>query len=299
MSTTPAREAGRSQAPGPGVLAVTGSTGELGGRVASRLAAAGQPQRLLVRSVERAPKLPGATVVAADYADAAAAEAALSGVDTLFMVSAAESADRVTAHLTFIDAAIAAGVRHLVYTSFADARPDSTFTLGRHHYATEQHIHATGISHTILRDNLYLDFLSDLAVDRVIRGPAGEGRVAAVARDDVADVAVAVLGEPGRHAGQSYELTGPFAITMEEIAATMTAVLNRPFAYEEETVEQAYASRAHYGAPAWQVDGWVSTYTAIAHGDLAQVTDDVERIAGHPPIDLAEVLRRNNPADAR
>ncbi|SNT65140.1 Uncharacterized conserved protein YbjT, contains NAD(P)-binding and DUF2867 domains [Asanoa hainanensis] len=292
MSATPAREAGRSQAPGPGVLAVTGSTGELGSRVARRLADAGQAQRLVVRSPDRAPKLPGATVAVADYGDAAAAEAALSGVDTLFMVSAAESVYRVTHHLTFIDAAIAAGVRHLVYTSFLGAAPDSTFTLGRHHYATEQHIHASGISHTVLRDNLYLDFLPDLAVDGVIRGPAGEGRVAAVARDDVADVAVAVLGEPGRHAGQAYALTGPFAITMEEAAATMTAVLNRPCSYAEETVEEAYASRAHYGAPAWQVDGWVSTYTAIAHGDLAEVSGDVERIAGHPPIDFAEVLRR-------
>jgi len=105
-----------------------------------------------------------------------------------------------------------------------------------------------------------------------------------------------VLGELGRHAGQAYTLTGPSAITMEEAAATMTAVLNRRYAYEEETVEQAYASRAHYGAPAWQVDGWVSTYTAIARGELAGVTDDVERIAGHPPIDFAEVLRRADPA---
>ncbi|MDG4820356.1 SDR family oxidoreductase [Asanoa sp. WMMD1127] len=295
MSATPAREAGRSQAPGPGVLAVTGSTGELGRRVAQRLADAGQPQRLVVRSPDRAPTLPGATVAAADYADAAAAERALSGVDTLFMVSGAEEADRVTKHLTFIDAAVAAGVKHLVYTSFLGAAPDSTFTLARHHYATEQHLHASGISHTILRDNLYLDFLPMLAVDGVIRGPAGEGRVAGVARDDVADVAVAVLGEPGRHAGQVYDLTGPFALTLEEAAATMTAILNRPYRYEEETVEQAYAARAHYGAPAWQVDGWVSTYTAIAHGDLAEVTDTVERVAGHPPVDFAEVLRRANP----
>ncbi|MEV4619597.1 NAD(P)H-binding protein [Asanoa sp. NPDC049573] len=292
MSTTPAREAGQSKAPGPGVLAVTGSTGELGGRVARRLADAGHDQLLIVRDADRAPKLPGARVAVAAYHDEAAARAALSGVDTLFMVSAAEEADRVSKHLTFLDAAAAAGVRHLVYTSFCRAAPDSTFTLGRHHYATEQHITSTGLSHTILRDNLYLDFLPDLAVDRVIRGPAGEGRVAAVARDDVADVAVAVLGEPGRHAGQVYELTGPAAITLEEAAATMTAVFNRPYRYEEETIEQAYASRAHYGAPSWQVDGWVSTYTAIAHGDLAEVTDAVERIAGHPPIDLAEVLRR-------
>ena len=75
------------------------------------------------------------------------------------MVSAAESADRLDEHKAFVDAAAEAGVRHIVYTSFCAAAPDCTFTLGRDHYATEQHIRASGMDWTFLRDNFYLDFL--------------------------------------------------------------------------------------------------------------------------------------------
>jgi NAD(P)H dehydrogenase (quinone) len=268
-------------------LAVTGATGHVGGRVARLLSAAGVSQRLLVRDPARAPVLDGATVVQAEYGDAT--PETMTGVDTLFMVSGSESADRVERHLAFVDAAVAAGVGRIVYLSFYGAAPDATFTLARDHWATEQHIRATGRAYTFLRDNMYADFMPYLVgEDGVIRGPAGDGRVAAVAQDDIAEVAVTVLGEPGRHDGETYSLTGPEALTLQEIAAALGPEVR----YEPETVEEAYASRAKYNAPAWQVDAWVSTYTAIAAGELSGVTDDVRRITGHPPLTLAEVLRR-------
>jgi uncharacterized protein YbjT (DUF2867 family) len=111
----------------------------------------------------------------AGYGDRDAAAAALHGVDVLFMVSASESADRREQHRTFVDAAAAAGVRHVVYTSFLGAAPDATFTLARDHWATEEHLRASGMAFTFLRDSLYLDFLPALAgPDGVIRGPAGD-----------------------------------------------------------------------------------------------------------------------------
>jgi hypothetical protein len=70
----------------------------------------------------------------------------------------------------------------------------------------------------------------------------------------------------------------------------MTRVLGRPFSYVDESIEEAYASRASYGAPDWMVDAWVSTYTGIASGELAPVTRDVERLTGHPATSLAELL---------
>src|SRR5688572_12206813 len=118
-------------------LAVTGSTGQLGGRIARLLAAADVPQRLLVRELARAPQLPGATAVQAEYADRAVARHALSGVQTVLMVSASESPDRVDQHRAFVDAAVEAGLQNLVYTSFYGASPDATFTLARDHWATE------------------------------------------------------------------------------------------------------------------------------------------------------------------
>ncbi len=140
-------------------------------------------------------------------------QAALDGVRTLFLVSAAEDAERLAQHRTAVDAAAAAGVEHVVYTSFLGAAPDATFTLARDHAATEEMLRASGMSWTFLRDALYADFLPLMVgEDGVLRGPAGDGRVAAVATDDVAAAAVAVLRDPAAHAGRTYELTGPQAL---------------------------------------------------------------------------------------
>jgi NAD(P)H dehydrogenase (quinone) len=274
-------------------LALTGSTGRLGGRVARRLAAAGVAQRLVVRDPSRAPELPHAAVTIATYGDQPACLAALSGVDLLFMVSGAEEPDRVAHHKAFVDAAAEVGVRHIVYTSFSGAAPNATFTLGRDHWATEEHIRASGMAYTFLRDNIYLDFFPFfVGDDDVIRGPAGDGRTAAVAQDDIADAAAVVLTDPDTHAGQAYEMTGGTAISMAEAAAAIAAATGRPVRYHEETVEEAYASRARYGAQRWQLDAWVSTYTAMAAGDLAHVSDDVRRLTGHRPLTMEEVLGR-------
>jgi NAD(P)H dehydrogenase (quinone) len=158
----------------PPTLAVTGSTGALGGLVAHSLADAGVGQRLLARDPTRAPELPAGVPVAMSYGDRLAAVRALAGATVLFMVSGAESADRLEQHRTFVDAAVDAGVEHIVYTSFYGAAADCTFTLGRDHWATEEHIKAAGLSYTFLRDNFYLDVLPLFAGrDGVLRGPAG------------------------------------------------------------------------------------------------------------------------------
>ncbi|NUU33249.1 SDR family oxidoreductase [Arthrobacter sp. C9C5] len=272
-------------------LAVTGATGQLGGQVARLLAAADSAQRLLVRDVRRAPELDGAVPVLASYADAAQARTALAGVKTLFMVSAAEAEDRLQQHYSFVDAAAGAGVQHIVYTSFFGAAPDCTFTLGRDHYATEERIKASGMDYTILRDNFYLDFLPLLAgEDGVIRGPAGDGVMAAVARADVARSALAVLRAPALHVGRSYDLTGPKDLSLTAAAVLLTAGTGRTISYHNETLEEAYASREPYGAPPWQVDAWVSTYTAIAAGELAGPTSAVHELTGREPLGLADFL---------
>lgn len=273
-------------------LAITGATGRLGGRIAHRLAAAGVAQRLLVRDPARAPELPGSTTVQASFGDSDAVRRALDGAATVLMVSAAESADRVDQHRSFIDSAVVAGVEQVVYISFYGAAPDAAFTLARDHFATEQHLRASGLAFTFLRDNLYTDFLPMLAAsDGVIRGPAGDGRVAAVTQDDIADAATAVLRDPATHRGAAYSLTGPEALTLAEVAAILTEGLGRPITYHDETLAEAYASRASYDAPDWQVDAWVSTYTAIAAGELAEVTDDIERLSGHPATSLHAYLQ--------
>jgi uncharacterized protein YbjT (DUF2867 family) len=271
-------------------LAVTGSTGQLGRRVADLVADLGP--RLLVRDPSRAPDLAGASVARASYDDLELSVEALRDVDVLLMVSGAESRTRREEHRTFIRAAAEAGVGHVVYTSFASAAPDAAFTLGRDHYDAEQAIRESGMAYTFLRDNFYLDVLPFFAdADGLIRGPAGDGLIAAVARADVADVAAVVLRSPDEHAGTTYDLTGPEAMTFTDVAARASKALGRSLRFEDESVEDAYAWRREaYGAEDWQLDAWVSTYTAVRDGQMETVTDDVRRVSGHPARSLEDVL---------
>lgn len=272
-------------------IAVTGSTGHVGGAVATQLSDAGFAQRLIVRDATRAPQLAGAEVMVASYGDRDASLAALQGIRTLFMVSGAEAPDRLAQHESFVDAAVAAGVEHIVYTSFVGARADAIFTLARDHFATEERIKTTGSRFTILRDSFYLDFVPELVGDDgVIRGPAGDGTMAAVARADVAAVAAAVLSSPSAHIGKTYNLTGPKAFSLAEAAETLARMTARPVSFHNETVEEAYASRQKWNPEKWQADAWVSTYTSIASGELAGVSGDVQAVTGRPPLSLVDLL---------
>lgn len=272
------------------VIALTGSTGAVGGIAAHLLADAGMPVRLLVRDPARAPHLAGADVRQAVYGQDGCVEA-LEGVDTVFMVSGHEAADRLDQHRAFIDSAVQAGVRQVVYLSFVGASATSAFTLGRDHGATEEHLRASGLDWTFLRDNFYAEVLLQFADENgVIRGPAGDGRVAAVSQRDVGAVIAHVLSDPREHVDRTYDLTGPEALTLTEVAAIAAAITGRPFSFVDETIEEARASRAHYGAPDWQVDAWVSTYTAIRDGELAHVDDDITRLLGRPATSFDEAI---------
>jgi len=272
-------------------IAVTGATGGIGRRVAQQLSVSGQSVRLVVRDPGRAPALDNAGVAIASYSDRDALRRAFDGISTLFFVSAAEAVDRLEQHLRVVEAAADAGIARIVYTSFLGAAPDATFTLARDHFHTEEHIRDAGLDHTFLRDSLYVDVLPYfVGDDRVIRAPAGDGRFAPVTRDDVADVASAVLLDPTGHDGRTYDVTGPMLLTMAHVADALSEATGRPVAYEAETIDEAYASRTTYGAPDWEVAGWVSSYAAIAAGELEVVSDTVERIAGHPPTDLRDWL---------
>ncbi len=267
------------------MIAVTGATGFVGGEVARRLAERGVEQRLVVRDPARAPGLGAEVRVASRYGAGDEMRAAFAGADTVFLVPAEESADRLEQHKTAVDAAVAAGVGRIVYLSFINAAPDATFTLVRHHWATEEHIRASGVAFTFPRMNLYLDFIPNMvSEDGVIAGPAGDGRAGIVVRRDVAAVAVELLTGEG-HEGKTYDVTGRESLSFAEIADTVGAM------YKDETLEEAYASRSGYGAPDWQVEAWVSTYLAVAWGELDVVTDTVKRLTGHEPVTLAEFIR--------
>lgn len=274
------------------LIAVTGAAGELGGRVAERLGKLGAAQRLVVRDPTRAPQIEGAEIrKASAYEARDEMRTALEGAHTLLLIPAREAEDRVQHHLSAIDAAADAGVGRIVYVSFLGAAPDATFTLARQHWATEEHVRSTGLPFTFLRMSLYLDYVPYfVSREGVIAGPAGEGRFAPVSRDDLADVAVAVLTQEG-HDGLTWEVTGRDRLTLGEAAERLSRLSGMRITYRHETLEEARASRAHYGAPTWEVEGWVTSYAAIAAGELDVVSDTVRRLAGHEPITLDEYVQ--------
>jgi NAD(P)H dehydrogenase (quinone) len=275
------------------LIGVTGASGEMGGRVARRLAAAGLRQRLIVRNAGRAPQLEGAEVAEmTGYGDGESFRAAVEGVHTLFLVPGEEAPNRVEQHKTAVDGAVAAGVKRIVYLSFVKAAPDATFTLVRHHWATEEHIRTKDVAHCFPRMSMYMDFIPFFAdAEGVIRGPAGQGRVGAILRDDLADVVATILRDPAAHDGQIYECTGPEAFTLGEAAEALSRTGDKAISYHEETIEEAWDSRrASTGAEDWEIEGWISSYTAIADGDLDLVTGDVRRLIGRDPLSLEEWL---------
>ncbi len=273
-------------------LAVTGSAGALGSRVAARIAGLGRGQRLIVREPAKAPVHEGVEIaLASGYGAAAEMRAALEGIETLCFASGREAPERVGEHRIAIDSAKAAGVRRVVYVSFLGAGPEATFTSARDHWATEEAIRASGLAFTFLRSSLYLDLLpAFVGPDRVIRGPGGAGRFAPVAREDIAEAAVAVLSADGAHDGRTYEMTGPELMTLAEAAARLGAYAGQDHAYVEETLEEAREARRDSGLPEAVVEGMISAYLAIADGSLAVTTDAVAKLTGHGPATLEQCL---------
>ena len=283
----------------PRVIAVTGATGALGRRVVERLAGREDVAlRLVVRETARAPRVPGAEVAAVPggYADGPGLTAALAGVHTLYLVSAAEAEDRLRQHRTAVAAAAAAGVQRVVYTSFLGAALDAVFTLARQHAATEEALAATGVRTTVLRHAMYADFVPFFAVledgRAVIAAPADDGRASFVSRDDLADVAAAVLLDDSPALdGAVLDVTGPEALSLDDAAAVLAEVTGRPATYRRQTVEEAWTTRRPSGHPDWEVEGWVTSYRAIAAGELSRVTDVVPTLTGHPARTVAAHLR--------
>ena len=274
------------------MIGMTGVTGKLGSYVADLIDQKGIASIHLARRPERAKVYASAKIRKMVYANTPDVVEALKGIDTLLMVSARENPERVKEHKDFLDAAKLAGVQHIIYTSFYGAGEKATFTLSRDHAQTEAYIKELGFTYTFLRDNFYLDFFIDIALENgEIRGPAGRGRVSAVARKDTSRVAAEILLNPKEWENQTLNLTGPEDLSMEEIVALLSKETGNAITYVDESVEEAYESRKKWPAQTWEYDAWVSTYTAIKAGEQAGVSTDVEKVLGRPAMNLIDVLK--------
>jgi len=274
-------------------IAVTGVTGNLGGMVSRLCKENGIKVRNLARNKEKAEKMGFSDVFKSSYDKSEDTIKSLEGIDVLFMVSGSENPDRVQQHKDFIDSAKTAGVSHIVYLSFYNASKNSIFTLGRDHYATEEYIKENGFKYIFLRDNFYADFFVDMCREYgEIKGPAENGKVSAVVRSDVSEVAAKILENPEKWENQTLNMTGPEELTMEEITKLASKYLGKEIKYIPETVDEAYESRKIWKAEQWEYDSWVSTYTAIAEGEQAGVSNDIEKVLGRKATSLTEYLEK-------
>ena len=274
------------------MIGITGVTGNLGSYVADLVDKKGIASVHLARSPERAKIYESAEIRRMSYTNTPEVVEALKGIDILLMVSARENPERVKEHKEFLNAAKLAEVQHIVYTSFYGADEKATFTLSRDHAQTEAYIKELGFTYTFLRDNFYLDFLIDMALENgEIRGPAGSGQVSAVARKDTSRVAAEILLNPKEWENQSLNLTGPENLSMQEIVALLSKESGKTITYVDESLEEAYESRKKWPAQTWEYDAWVSTYTAIKVGEQAGVSTDIEKVLGHPASSLLDILR--------
>jgi len=206
-------------------LLITGASGQLARRATERVLETYPPARLTL--VTRAPNAladfaaRGVSVRFGDFAQPDSLREAFAGAERMLLVSTTDLATRVEQHGAAIDAAVAAGVAHVIYTSGLAPAPPNPAGVAPSHHATEQRLAAAGIGWTVLRNSLYADYEAANAARAIAMGRLvhnwGEGRIAPVAREDCAAVAAAVLMADG-HAGAVYDITGPAAYGARELA---------------------------------------------------------------------------------
>ena len=216
-------------------LVITGASGQLGRRAAERVlaAAAAEDVILTTRTPDALASFAerGAAVRRADFAEPRTLSAAFAGAERMLLVSATDLAARTAQHRAAIDAAKAAGVRHVIYTSGLRPEPPNPAVVAPSHYATEQALAQSGLAWTVLRNSLYADYQLPEAERALHAGVLvhnrGRGAAAYVAREDCAAAAAAVLLGDG-HDGAVYDITGSEAFTADGLAALYADLGGRP-----------------------------------------------------------------------
>jgi NAD(P)H dehydrogenase (quinone) len=278
------------------MIAVTGATGKLGGLVLEALMKAVPANQIvaLVRSPENAERFVsrGVQVRRGDYSEPETLAPALESVERLLLVSGSELGRRVDQHRAVIEAAKAASVGLIAYTSVLRA-DSSTLPIAEEHKVTEDILRASGVPFVLLRNGWYIENYTERLemplAHGAFLGAARDGRIAAAARDDYAAAAVAVLTTDG-HAGKTYELAGDHPFTMKELASAVSGWTGRELPYRDVPAAAYRETLARAGLPQWVVELLVETDLAIARGDLDSSSRDLHALLGRDSRTLAEVL---------
>ena len=278
-------------------IAVTGATGQLGQLVVNGLLEKGTSIKVIAVVRDEKKALPlvkrGAEVRVAHYGDPAALKAAFSGVDRLLLISSSEVGQRIEQHKNVINAAKAAGVKHIVYTS-APRATTTTLIIAPEHKATEENILQSGMEYTILRNNWYTENYKDqvetASKTGTIVSAAGAGRVASATRADFAAGAVAVLLGTG-HEGKIYELGGDYAWDYNELAETIEEIIGKPVVYKAVDAGTLIDILKSAGLDEGMAGFFAALDGNIAEGALSEVTGELSRLIGRPTTSLRKGLK--------
>ena len=285
-------------------IGITGASGQLAGLTIDALLRCGVDPASLVLVTRSPDKLAGvaakgATVRHGDFDQPDGLAEAFAGIEKLLLISASDIGRRIPQHQAAIDAAKAAGVRHVAYTSISNPVPDNPSPVTEEHRATEQALRDSGLQWTFLRNGIYAEFQATGAAQAVAGGKLvtnkGDGRTAYVSRADCADAAAVVLSTDG-HEGQAYEITGPEAVTEDTVAEIAAEVSGKPV--EVVKVDDAALIAGlveHAGLPEPVAKIVADFGRATREGYLDTVTDTVERLTGHAPRTVREVLAAELP----
>lgn len=268
-------------------ILVMGATGNVGSRITSRLAARGEGVRAFVRRGEQAAFPANVTIAQGDYDDVASVRAALEGIDRVYLLAAGAELARHEA--TVIDAAVAAGVAHVVKHSVAGA-PWEASSIPRWHRAGEKALERSGLAWTFLRPASFasnaLGWAGSIRAKGTVYGALGECALPVIDPDDIADVAVQVLTSKG-HEGKAYELSGPEALTSVQQVAALGTALGRTLAYVDVSDAAARDGMLSSGMPAAWVDAMLELVAMLRSLGRVEPTDGVQTVLGRPPRSFA------------
>lgn len=280
-------------------IGITGAGGQLGtGLVRHTLARASASDIVAItRNPAKLAEFKGIDARTGDFSQPAGLVDAFKGVERLVIVPTGELAPGVRAkqHSDAIDAAVKAGVKHIIYISTVSPRPDPNNSLFDSHFATEQKLIATAPTWTILRMNVYADTLVMAAKGAVASGVYAQvpgAGAAFVTRDDIAAAAAGILAAPGHH-GITYHATGPMSITQKEVAEVIGKASGKAITFKEITADEQRQGFAAMGLPPVLVDGLAGFQAAMRAGAFDLVTGDVARLAGKPAEPVEAFLKRS------
>lgn len=273
------------------MILITGASGALGALVLERLAGT---KGVLAGSRSPHEVATGGEVRRLDFDEPASLVGGFEGAEVMLLISAGQGEDDtvIARHGAAIDAAEQAGVRHIVYTSLTGA--GDCLALALTHRWTERRLMAGRADWTILRNGLYAELAiagaAQAASTGRYDGPMGDGRWAAVARQDLADVAAKVTADAASHRGKVYELVGEEAFSGADMARTVANATGRHVSYEPTDLTEFRAKLAQAGLPAWQVPMVVSSFSNIAAGFLAGTSTDLRVLLDAPPRSALSVI---------